>query len=107
MRIDAIRAWAFDAPLTRPYAISGGSWDSVEMAFVALRTDAGVEGFGMASPATEVTGETRADSLRELEGAGWLRSRDAGDTAHDDADAKTAFQRRGHKAYCRELGAWT
>jgi len=81
MRIDAIRAWAFDAPLTRPYAISGGSWHSVEMAFVALRTDAGVEGFGMASPATEVTGETRADSLRELEGAGWLASRDAGDTA--------------------------
>jgi L-alanine-DL-glutamate epimerase-like enolase superfamily enzyme len=47
MKVESIRAWASDVPLTRPYAISGGSWDSVEMAFCELRTDDGLVGHGM------------------------------------------------------------
>ena len=79
MKVESIRAWASDVPLTRPYAISGASWDSVEMAFCELRTDDGLVGHGMASPATEVTGETRDASLRELQAAGWIVGADPDD----------------------------
>lgn len=44
--------------LTKPYAIAGGSWDSAEMVFVELRDNRGARGWGQASPAEEVTGET-------------------------------------------------
>ncbi|MEY4828487.1 MAG: hypothetical protein RLZZ562_283, partial [Planctomycetota bacterium] len=89
MKVESIRAWASDVPLTRPYAISGGSWDSVEMAFCELRTDDGLVGYGMASPATEVTGETRDASLRELQSAGWIVGADP-----DDIGVLTELERR-------------
>jgi L-alanine-DL-glutamate epimerase-like enolase superfamily enzyme len=66
MTIVAAEAFAFDAPLTRPYAIASGSADAVEMAFVVVRDAEGREGFGMASPAEEVTGETRDAALLSL-----------------------------------------
>lgn len=69
MRIGAARAWPEDIALARPYTIARGSTEAVEMAFVALRTDGGLTGHGMASPATEVTGETRAEALAELQQA--------------------------------------
>ncbi len=81
MKVESIRAWAFDAPLTRPYAIAGGQWDSVQMAFVELRTDSGLVGYGMASPAEEVTGESRAASLAALQDCGWLVGEDPVDEA--------------------------
>lgn len=83
MRITAARAWPEDIALARPYTIARGSTEEVEMAFVALHTDDGRTGRGMASPATEVTGETRAAALAELEQAckGWLTGCDAADAA--------------------------
>ena len=79
MRVAAVDVWAEDVPLSRPYTIARGSTDAVEMAFVALRTDTGTTGHGMASPATEVTGETRDESLAELRAAAgsWLVGLDA------------------------------
>jgi L-alanine-DL-glutamate epimerase-like enolase superfamily enzyme len=53
--------------LTRPYAISGGSWDSVELIFVELFDECGVRGWGQASPAEEVTGEN-ADTCEKALG---------------------------------------
>jgi L-alanine-DL-glutamate epimerase-like enolase superfamily enzyme len=52
--------------LTRPYAVSGGSWDSADMVFVELRDEAGARGWGQASPAEEVTGENAAASEAAL-----------------------------------------
>ena len=69
MRITTARAWQEDIALARPYTIARGSTDAVEMAFTALCTDDGLTGHGMASPATEVTGETRAAALAELQQA--------------------------------------
>lgn len=53
-------------PLTRPYAIAGGSWDIVEMVLLELTTDDGRIGYGQASPAEEVTGETAASAEAAL-----------------------------------------
>ncbi|MFN7965596.1 MAG: dipeptide epimerase [Acidobacteriota bacterium] len=53
-------------PLTRPYAIAGGSWDMVEMVLLELTTDDGRIGYGQASPAEEVTGETAASAEAAL-----------------------------------------
>jgi L-alanine-DL-glutamate epimerase-like enolase superfamily enzyme len=44
--------------LTRPYRITGKTVTTVDNVFVFLRTEEGVEGVGIASPGTEVTGET-------------------------------------------------
>lgn len=82
MRIEAVTARAFDVPLSRPYAIAGHAWDAAAMAFVVLRTDDGLEGHGMASPAEEVTGETRDAALRELHAAAsWLVGRSPNDAS--------------------------
>lgn len=81
MRIASLAARALDVPLTRPYTISSGSSDSVSMALFELTDDDGQRGFGQASPAPDVTGETRAASLAALEPAatGWLIGRDPSD----------------------------
>lgn len=81
MKIESIRAYAFDAPLTRPYAIAGGKWDAAQMAFVEIRCDTGLVGHGMASPAEEVTGETRDAALAALRECSWLVGADPLDAA--------------------------
>lgn len=79
MKIAAVSARSCDVPLSRPYSIAGGHWDQVEMAFVVVRSDDGMEGHGMASPAVEVTGETRSAAFAELRSASWLVGRDVED----------------------------
>ena len=44
--------------LTRPYRITGKTVTTVENVFVFLHTEEGIQGVGVASPGTEVTGET-------------------------------------------------
>jgi L-alanine-DL-glutamate epimerase-like enolase superfamily enzyme len=44
--------------LTRPYRITGRTVTTVQNVFLFLKTESGVEGVGVASPGTEVTGET-------------------------------------------------
>ena len=66
MTVVAAEVVAFDAPLSRPYTIARGTADAVAMAFVTVRDERGIEGHGMASPAEEVTGESRDDALAAL-----------------------------------------
>lgn len=77
MNIVAVESRRVRVPLTRAYAVTGGSWDSAELAFVELVADDGQRGFGQASPAEEVTGESIEACARELEPArlAWLVGR--------------------------------
>jgi L-alanine-DL-glutamate epimerase-like enolase superfamily enzyme len=79
LRVVAVHIRAVRSPLTRPYTIAGGSWDSVDLVLVELRTDNGLTGHGQASPAEEVTGETAVTAARELDPAAldWLIGRAA------------------------------
>jgi L-alanine-DL-glutamate epimerase-like enolase superfamily enzyme len=66
MNIREIRSRRVRSPLTRPYAISGGAWDAAEFVVVELETEDGLVGYGHASPAEEVTGESVDAAEREL-----------------------------------------
>ncbi|PWB69848.1 MAG: dipeptide epimerase [Holophagae bacterium] len=78
MRITSISSWLEPVPLRRPYEIASMVISSVDLLFLRIGTDAGVEGVGSASPAEEVTGESTADCLAALGAArlGWLEGRD-------------------------------
>jgi L-alanine-DL-glutamate epimerase-like enolase superfamily enzyme len=90
MKIIAARSRSVVVALTRPYAIAGGSWDSVEMALIELVTDDGPVGFGQASPAVEVTGETIATCTAELasDRLAWLQGREVADLARNPGEMR-------------------
>jgi L-alanine-DL-glutamate epimerase-like enolase superfamily enzyme len=79
-RIDAVRSRALAVPLSRPYAIACGTCSSVDLCVVEIGAGGRV-GFGQASPAPEVTGETVAQCQAALQpGAlGWLLGREVGE----------------------------
>lgn len=81
MRIASLTARAVDVPLTRPYVITSGRADSVSMVVFELAADDGTRGYGQASPAPTVTGETCAASLAALvpPATEWLLGRDPRD----------------------------
>ena len=73
MKITQATYWTERLALTRPYTIAYEHIDSVQNLFVQLKTDDGVIGLGVASPAEEVTGEgvqkcrqALADNLENL-----------------------------------------
>lgn len=66
MKIVDARSRVVRVPLKRPYAIAGGSWDSVDLVVCELRTDDGTVGHGQASPAVEVTNESIEACAAEL-----------------------------------------
>ncbi len=71
MKLVAARSRTVRIPLTRPYAVSGGSWDAVELVLVELEADDGAIGYGQASPAEEAmplaSTRSRADVGRAIE----------------------------------------
>jgi L-Ala-D/L-Glu epimerase len=81
MRIAALRSKRLRVPLTRPYAIAGGSWDAVELVVLEIATEGGLIGFGQAAPEVDVTRESIDAAEAELESArlNWLIGRDAED----------------------------
>ena len=81
MKIRAADTRAVQVPLTRPYAIAGHRFDAVEFVILEVATECGRVGYGQASPAPEVTGETNAHSLAALEGElrTWLCGKDPSD----------------------------
>jgi len=58
MRIVRVETWKEAVPLSRPYTITRGTRDAVDLFFVRVVTDGTVVGVGSASPAHGVTGET-------------------------------------------------
>ena len=78
MKITALRTRVLRVPLSRPYAISGGSWDSAEFVLCELHDDRGHVGHGQAAPAQEVTGESLEGCAAQLDPASlqWLVGRD-------------------------------
>ena len=81
MRISGITSWGEAVPLLHPYEISSMRIDAVDLFFVRISTEDGVEGVGSASPAEDVTGESpeacrTALSVKRL---GWLGGRDPRD----------------------------
>ncbi len=60
MRIERAEWRSVHVPLTQAYEIASRVADSVDLLYVRLRTDAGLDGWGAASPAEEVTGESVA-----------------------------------------------
>lgn len=79
MKIVSARSRTVRVPLTRPYAIAGGSWDSVDLVVCEINGEDGAVGYGQASPAVEVTRETIEACATELatENLAWLVGRDA------------------------------
>jgi L-alanine-DL-glutamate epimerase-like enolase superfamily enzyme len=81
VKISGITSWREAVPLKRPYEIASMRIDAVDLFFVRISTDEGVEGVGSASPAEDVTGESpetcqTALSMKQL---GWLGGRDPRD----------------------------
>jgi L-alanine-DL-glutamate epimerase-like enolase superfamily enzyme len=81
VRISGITSWGDAVPLLHPYEISSMRIDAVDLFFVRISTDEGVEGVGSASPSEDVTGESpeacrTALSVKQL---GWLGGRDPSD----------------------------
>jgi L-alanine-DL-glutamate epimerase-like enolase superfamily enzyme len=78
VKISRVDAWREAVRLSRPYEISSTRIEAVDLLFVRLSTDQGIEGIGSASPAEDVTGESpsvceQALSRARLE---WLEGRD-------------------------------
>ena len=81
MRISGVTSWGEVVPLLNPYEIASMRIDAVDLFFVRISTDEGVEGVGSASPAEDVTGESpeacrAALSVKQLS---WLGGRDPRD----------------------------
>jgi L-alanine-DL-glutamate epimerase-like enolase superfamily enzyme len=69
-----------DAELFQPFTISSGSHKSLENVCLGVRTKEGVWGWGEAAIAPHITGETRKQTLNNLQKtASWLEGRDIAD----------------------------
>jgi L-alanine-DL-glutamate epimerase-like enolase superfamily enzyme len=66
LRIRAISVAAHSVKVTEPYAIASGTTDAVEIAVVRIESEAGVAGYGAATPEPTVTGESFADCRAAL-----------------------------------------
>ena len=78
MKITRIETEQRAVKLTRPYTIATRTIDAVELFFVHIRTDDGLSGYGSASPAEGVTGESYAACAAALseDRLSWLVGRD-------------------------------
>lgn len=69
-----------DIPLHVPFGISGGAQSAANNVLVTLELADGTRGYGEAAPLPPYNGETQADALAVLRGAGpWLIGTDARD----------------------------
>ena len=81
MRISGITSWGEAVPLLHPYEISSMRIDAVDLFFVRISTEDGVEGVGSASPAEDVTGEppSACRTALSMQQLNWLRERNPRD----------------------------
>ena len=66
MKILDIRPSLRSIPLKKPYAIAGGHFDHVDLAFLEIELEDGIIGYGSGSPAPEVVGETADMTFENL-----------------------------------------
>ncbi len=78
MRITGVISWRELVPLSQPYEISTMRIDAVDLLFLRITTDEGVEGLGSASPAEDVTGESpdACEAALDETRLEWLLGRD-------------------------------
>jgi len=69
MRIARVESWKEAVPLSRPYTITRGTRDAVDLFFVRVVTAGTAVGVGSASPAEGVTGETPEACAEALDAA--------------------------------------
>ena len=67
MRINAVRAYALDLALTRPYTIAYQTTSAVENVFLEIELANGMIGMGAANPDPDVVGESPTNTLQNLE----------------------------------------
>lgn len=116
MNIRHIRTYSRSIPLTKPYTIAYDSFDSVSLCFLEIELENGICGFGSASPAEEVTGESISRSEENLNSAFFqeLQGKDIRQFRKiiDDASATfgkypatvAALDMALHDAFCKWLG---
>ena len=66
MKIKSIRTYSRSIPLTKPYTIAYNTYYSVELCFLEVELQNGICGYGSASPAEEVTGESINQTKQNL-----------------------------------------
>jgi L-alanine-DL-glutamate epimerase-like enolase superfamily enzyme len=66
MKIKTIRAWGQQLALTKPYTIAIETITHAHLAFLEVELENGIIGFGSASPAEFVVGETTVKTLENL-----------------------------------------
>lgn len=67
MRIQSVKAWLQDLPLTKPYTIAYKSFENTQIVFFEIELENGIKGLGSANPFEEVVGETPAQTLQHLQ----------------------------------------
>lgn len=67
MKIKSIQSYLRKMALTKPYSIAGYTFSDVSLGFVEVELENGVIGYGTASPAEEVVGETAEMSVQHLQ----------------------------------------
>lgn len=77
MKIRSWRSWRQNVPLARPYTIAYQTVSEVELLFVEIVGERGLAGYGSASPAANVTGESPDACAAALERLAFLEGRDA------------------------------
>ena len=116
MKITGVETWSRSMPLNRPYTIASRTIDAVNLIFVRVRADNGLQGLGSASPAREVTGESFEACSEALETSAleWLKGSDArhlnglcrraSTSMRETPAARLAVETALHDLYCRHLG---
>jgi len=116
VKIASVETWREHVPLTRPYTIAYMTVEAVDLFFVRMRTDTGVEGVGSGSPIPEVTGESaeRCAAFLAEDRTAWLAGRDVRelrtirgllDSTHREAPAaRAALDIALHDLAARALG---
>ncbi len=115
MRIADINIRKENLALTRPYAISYKTVDSVENVIVELHLENGVIGYGAANPSKYVVGKDVDDTYNRLrvDELGWLKNEKISQFPHlldqvytafeDDAGVKVALDVALHDAFTKLL----
>lgn len=116
MNIRHIRSYSQAIPLTKPYTIAYDTFYSVSLCFLEIELENGICGYGSASPAEEVTGESISRSeenlqsafFEELEGKDIRQFRKIIDDASvlfgKDPATMAALDMALHDAFCKWLG---